>query len=240
MTPRCRTIPLLVLLGISPLAGCDGSLDEPEPSEESAGDERVWPDDSSRCPAEGPTRDVMEYDTSGDDHPDVRKVFAIVGDGLGARMVLICREADLNGDGIKDIVRYYNDEGDALREEADRNFDGNIDSITHFEHEGVVSRRELDEDYDGRVDTKTYYQHGQPLRTERDSAGRSTAYHWSPDRWEYYEGGRVVRVGSDLDGDGRVDRWDRNSRPTGGGLAGDEPRPRAIDSGETDREDGAE
>ncbi|MFT5359274.1 MAG: hypothetical protein ACI9KE_006517, partial [Polyangiales bacterium] len=32
-----------------------------------------------------------------------------------------------------------------------------------------------------------------------------------PDRWEYFEGGRMVRMGTDLDGDGRVDRWDRDA-----------------------------
>ena len=49
------------------------------------------------------------------------------------------------------------------------------------------------------------------VRTERDRGGRSTASRWQPDTWEYYEDGRMVRVGNDLDGDGTVDRWDRDA-----------------------------
>jgi hypothetical protein len=41
-------------------------------------------------------------------------------------------------------------------------------------------------------------------------ASRSTADQWRPDRWEYYAEGRTVRIGADLDGDGKVDRWDRD------------------------------
>jgi hypothetical protein len=156
-----------------------------------------------------PRYEVSEYDTSGDDKPDVRKVFLRIGDGALARLVLVCRESDLNADGTKDIVRYYNEEGAALREEADRNFDGRMDEITFFQ-EGQILRQEFDTNNDGKVDSKVYFDHGRPLRAERDLQARSTAERWSPDRWEYYEDGRVVRMGTDVDGDGKVDRWDRD------------------------------
>lgn len=164
---------------------------------------------SGRCDANAPNREVSEYDTSGDDVPDVRKVFLQVGRAPLIRLVLICREADLNGDGTKDVVRYYNDEGRPLREEADRNFDGQMDEVIFFE-DGRVSRSETDTTGDGKVDTKVFYERGQPVRTERDLAGRSTADRWRPDRWEYFQEGRLVRAGVDLDGDGVVDRWDRD------------------------------
>lgn len=167
-------------------------------------------DDHARCDVHAAGVEVSEYDTSGDSRPDVRRVFRRVGDPPETRLVLTCREADLNGDGTKDVVRYYNDEGRPLREEADRNFDGTLDTITYFQ-DGRMVRVETDDNGDGRIDSKTYFDDdGHVLRTERDIAGRSTATNWHPDRWEYYEQGRMVRMGTDVDGDGRVDRWDRD------------------------------
>ena len=165
--------------------------------------------DAGRCSVPGPGYEVTEYDTSGDDSADVRKVFKSVGEGSLSRLVLVCREADLNGDGRKDIVRFYNDEGRPVREEADRTFDGQIDEITQFA-DGRVSLQEIDTTGNGVIDTKIFYEGGQPARGERDMAGRSTAREWKPDRWEYYVDGRTVRIGTDLNGDGKVDRWDRD------------------------------
>lgn len=165
--------------------------------------------DEGRCSTDDPNHEVSEYDTSGDEYPDVRKVFRRMGEPPDIRLVLVCREADLNADGVKDVVRYYNDEGRPLREEADRNLDGQMDELIFFE-DGRVVRVEQDTNGDGRVDTKVFYEEGRPIRGERDMAGRSSPATWRPDRWEYYEEGQVVRVGTDLDGDGTVDRWDRN------------------------------
>src|SRR5262249_23260986 len=101
-------------------------------------------------------------------------------------------------------------DGRPIREEADRDFDGNIDTTTYFQN-GRIVRSELDENNDGRIDAKVYFDDsGVAVRTERDTAGRSTADEWRPDRWEYFEDGRVVRMGIDIDGDGNVDRWDRD------------------------------
>lgn len=172
------------------------------------------PDDQGRCEANGPQYEVSEYDTSGDDVPDVRKVFLTVGTGRLARLVLVCREADLNGDGIKDVVRFYTDEGRPRSEESDRDFDGRMDQVTYFEH-GRVARLEQDTNGDGRVDTKIFYEAGVAVRSERDLAGRSTTETWQPDRWEYFEDGRLIRMGTDIDGDGRVDVWDRDDSRRG-------------------------
>ncbi|MFW6051892.1 MAG: hypothetical protein ACODAU_12000, partial [Myxococcota bacterium] len=171
-------------------------------------------EDAHRCDADAPDREVSEYDTSGDDIADVRKVFKQIGDPPETRLVLICREADLNSDGVKDVVRYYDDEGSPVREEADRDFDGQMDIVTYYDG-GRIIRQELDTNADGRVDAKVFYEGGKPLRAERDQAGRSTENEWHPDTWEYYEAGRVVRIGFDIDGDGQVDRWDRNDELKG-------------------------
>jgi hypothetical protein len=165
--------------------------------------------DAARCDGNAALHEVSEYDTSGDDQPDVRKVFLRVGEGTLTRLVLICRESDLNADGNKDVVRSYSEEGRPLREEADRNFDGRMDELTIFQ-DGQILRQEFDSNNDGKIDTKIFFDAGKPLRAERDLSGRSTTERWQPDRWEYFEEGRVVRMGTDLDGDGKVDRWDRD------------------------------
>jgi hypothetical protein len=165
--------------------------------------------DKGRCDPSAPGREVSEYDTTGDGQPDVRKVFQRMGTPPLSRLVLICREADLNGDGTKDVVRYYDDSGMPTREEADRDFNGQMDIITYYDG-GQIIRQELDRSGDGKVDTKIFYDRGRPLRAERDQAGRSSPGHWKADTWEYYEDGRLVRKGRDLTGDGQVDRWDRN------------------------------
>jgi hypothetical protein len=163
-----------------------------------------------RCDATLPDRESSEYDTSGNDLPDVRKVFVRIGDPGSSRLVLICREADVNGDGKKDVVRIYDNEGRSLREDADRNFDGKIDQHTVFQN-GQIVRQEFDDNFDGKIETKVYYDNGKPQRAERDLAGRSTPAQWRPDRWEYFDAGKTVRMGTDLDGDARVDRWDRDA-----------------------------
>lgn len=205
---------LLMLVVASSLAACGPSnrtireenLAADAQAQQLRGVSQRGPD---RCDADPQTHEVSTYDTSGDEWPDVRKVFLRIGDPPLVRLVLVCREADLNADGTKDVVRYYTDEGRPLREEADRNFDGQMDEILFFE-EGRIVRMEQDTSGNGQVDTKIFYEEGRPLRAERDLAARSTPTNWQPDRWEYYENGRMVRMGTDLDGDGRVDRWDRD------------------------------
>ena len=59
---------------------------------------------AARCDSTKADREESAYDTSGDENPDVRKVYLQVGEGANMRLVLICRESDLNGDGVKDVV----------------------------------------------------------------------------------------------------------------------------------------
>jgi len=215
---------LLLALGL----GCGGSQTKDQQTSAAAANARSKPLPSetqtgeAHCSGKDARYEVSEYDTSGDENPDVRKVFLRLGEGTLARLILVCRESDLNADGRKDVVRYYSDEGQALREEADRNFDGTMDEVTFFQ-EGQILRQEFDTQGDGKVDTKIYFDSGKPLRAERDLKARSTAERWQPDRWEYYEEGRVVRMGTDVDGDGKVDRWDRDSSLRRGPDLGDSP-----------------
>jgi hypothetical protein len=204
-----RILPsVLALLVLAACGGTSASIDRadrPAQARRLGGSGEM----ADRCAADEARNEVSEYDTSGDEYPDVRKVFLRVGDPPAVHLVLVCREADLNADGTRDVVRYYTDEGRPLREEADRDFDGQMDEILFFEG-GRIARMEHDTTGDGMVDTKIFYEDGSPIRAERDVAGRSTPQRWAPDRWEYYENGRMIRMGTDLDGDGRVDRWDRD------------------------------
>lgn len=237
-TPRSS----LVFPALLALVACGGSQSQTQTHTDRprsmAGQTQTSANAHNRCDATAAHREVSEYDTSGDDRPDVRKVFLEVGNPPLQRLVLICREADLNGDGTKDIVRYYDDEGRPTREEADRNFDGSMDDSTFFEN-GRVVREELDGNYDGKIDTKIFYDHGQPARAERDMSGRSTTDRWRADRWEYYESGRMVRMGTDVDGDGTVDRWDRDdsNAPRGPDIASATAEA-AVDTGEADPDAG--
>lgn len=212
-TTRSLSVAALALALFGP-PGCGGSQEQTRRDEDARsrameGSTRPG-DDQGRCATDDPRHEVSEYDTSGDDYPDVRRVFRRVGDPPVTRLILTCREVDLNADGIKDVVRYYNDEGRPLREEADRDFDGTMDLITFFQ-DGRIVRQERDTSGDGRVDMKIFFEDGEMVRTERDLEGRSTATRWQPDRWEYFEDGRMVRMGTDIDGDGNVDRWDRDA-----------------------------
>jgi len=191
------------------LAGCAGNKPKPDALLARAASIDVHGSGGERCDGSKPGREVSEYDTSGDGRPDVRKVFVALGSDEDARLVMICRENDVNGDGRKDVIRYYDDQGRSIREEQDRDFDGRMDLVLVFQ-DGQPMVKELDENHDGKIDTKIFLEDGEPVRAERDLAGRSTPEQWHPDRWEYFEDGRMVRMGTDLDGDSRVDRWDRD------------------------------
>ncbi len=170
-------------------------------------------EDRSRCDANQPGRTMSEYDTNSDGIPDVRKVYQVSGEGLEVRSTLICREADLDHNGTKDLFRFYNSEGRTIREEEDRDFDGHIDVISFFDR-GEVVRRELDTNRDGQVDMRVFYRERRPYRAERELNSNNSP-DFRADYWEYYDArGSVVRMGWDYNGDERADQWDRTDRVT--------------------------
>jgi len=165
----------------------------------------VAADDRSRCAYEGRAdREVEETASARAAKPNIRRVYAIVGQGDDAHRVLRCREVDQNLDGVKDVVRTYDDNGDPLRELADTDYDGQIDTWTTFSS-GRVAEIKVDRNRDGRHDEKRFYVRGKKLRAELDEDfdGRT-------DVWEVYADGTLQRRGVDVDRDGKVDRWDRD------------------------------
>jgi len=158
---------LVAVLFLAMIAACSSDTNESNRRSTFGGVKRdtglrVPEDDGRRCPSkEGLVEESM--DTSGDNVADVRKVFRLEGEGQKVVKVLVCRELDLNGDGRKDIFRFYNDEGRPLREETDADFDGRIDSIAFFENSRIV-RQEADRNDDGTTDETRHFIRGKLVR----------------------------------------------------------------------------
>lgn len=161
--------------------------------------------DRSMCNHKG-RKDVEVSETAGPGaiQPNVRRVWRVFGEGADRRRVLLCREINTNLDGYKDVVRHYNDEGQAKKEMADTNHDGKIDTWNLFA-QGRVAEVHLDKNFDGAPDEWKIYNDGKLSRARRD-----TNFDKKPDVWEMYRKGRLERMGVDLDGDERVDRWDHD------------------------------
>lgn len=161
-------------------------------------------EDRLKCGGEGKGFRVENLDLNYDTIADVRKVYATVTKYDIEKEVIVCREADLNFDGKKDIIRYFSDEGRPLREELDMDFDGRIDVVNYFEN-GKIVKQEMDTNWDGLVDIWNYFADQKLVRSERDSNKDG-----KPDVWEHYTDGELKRIGYDVDGDGKVDRWERS------------------------------
>lgn len=198
------------LVGLAALAaiGCGGSQATPPTAQPIAEAQRrgdAGVDDHARCEFRGhQDREVVETAGPGAVQPNVRRVYQMVGTGDSLHKVIMCREIDSNLDGIKDILRTYNEKGESLHEEADSNYDGRVDTWITFGG-GRIVKEELDTDFDGRPDVWKYYSSGQLSRIQRD-----TNRDGKPDRWEFYTDNKLERMGVDLDGDGHVDRWDHD------------------------------
>ncbi len=160
-------------------------------------------DDKSKCEWRGrQDRETTETAGPGAIMPNVRRVYAVLGTGPDRQRVLVCREIDTNLDGVKDVVRKYNDKGESLYEEADANYDGRVDTWLTFS-KGHLAEAKLDTDFDGNPDEWDYYVGGHVSRVKRD-----TNHDGKPDRWEIYSlDGKLERMGVDVDNDERVDRW---------------------------------
>jgi hypothetical protein len=197
------------LFGVTALLvfyGCGGSEAGGRGAPKIGGEMKgIEADDRSRCDYKGRSdREISETAAFGAIQPNVRRVFAIIGEGDDRRRILLCREIDTNLDGRKDVVRTYTDKGEALNELADADYDGSIDTWVTFAR-GRINRVQTDLNHDGRPDQTRFYVGGKLSRAQRD-----TNHDGKPDVWEIYDQGSLQRMGVDLDFDGHVDRWDRD------------------------------
>lgn len=114
---------------------------------------------------------------------------------------LIIRKLDINSDGIIDVVRYYDEDGELARDELDSDLNGNTDRIIYY-REGRITRRQVDADADGVFEENRLYVDSKLYRVERDTNGDGQV-----DFWMFFENGKLDRAGVDLDADGVIDRW---------------------------------
>jgi hypothetical protein len=202
---------LTALVGVAVACGGDGPKGAAVKTPTAPGgskDPSKWPaDDKSMCDWRNkPELEVSETIGPGAIKPNVRRVYKTFGEGEARHKVLACREIDTNLDGIKDVVRTFNQKGEALHEEADRDYDGKVDVWLNFV-DGRLAQEDVDTNHDGKPDVWKFYVNGQLQRIRRDRNGDG-----KPDVWEIYAKGRLERVGMDETYDGHVDRWDRDEQ----------------------------
>jgi hypothetical protein len=208
------------LLAVTFLLACGGVAcgGAPAPSGRTApggsNDPSHWPrDDRSLCDGfvhwkSNPALEVSETVGPGSIRPNIRRVYKVVGEREDRHQVLLCREIDTNLDGIKDLVRTFNDKGEPLHEEADTNFDGKIDDWINFAN-GRIAEEDIDTSLSaGRPNVWKFYLDGQLSRIRRNTHCPSG----KPDVWEIYFRNRLERVGNDTSCDGHIDRWDRDAQ----------------------------
>lgn len=172
--------------------------------------------DRARCDFEGrDDRELNQTAGPGSVLPNVRRIYQILGTGDERRKVLVCREIDTNLDGVRDLIRTFNEKGESFHEEADANYDGRMDTWITFNN-GRIQKESIDRNFDGKPDEWKYYVSGALSRIQRDVNGDG-----KPDIWEFYVQGHLERMGIDLDHDGHVDRWDHDDSARRAGDASD-------------------
>jgi hypothetical protein len=198
-------LPLFGGLLLAQSCGCSASQSAEARSAQAGKRDDPARGDGARCEFKGRVdREVSESVGTGALQPSIRRVFRIVGEGEQRRRILICREVDTNLDGVKDLVRRYNEQGEAVEEQADSNYDGRLDTWIRFS-KGRIAQVDIDLNGDDSPDETRYYVHGKLSRVQRD-----TNHDGKPDIWEIYAAGHLERMGVDVDHDGRVDRWNRD------------------------------
>jgi len=203
---RKAALLLALPLAVAACGGSDPGFKTAEPRVKATRRPDGSIDDRSMCMWRGRNdREASETAGPGAFQPNVRRVYQIVGTGEDRHKVLVCREIDSNFDGVKDVVRRYNDKGESLHEEADADYDGRIDTWITFA-KGRLAEVKLDTNRDGNADEWKFYSNGRLARVKRDSNRDG-----KPDVWEIYREGRLERMGVDIDGDERVDRWDHDT-----------------------------
>jgi hypothetical protein len=198
-----------------------------------ATDQSAWPkNDGSLCDrfvhwSTSPQLEVSETAGSGSIRPNIRRVFKTVGEHDDSRTVLMCREIDTNLDGVKDVVRTFNEKGEPLHEEADTNYDGKVDDWVNFAG-GRIEEEDVDTTLSaGRPNVWKFYVDGQLSRIRRNLH----CANGKPDTWEIYYNDRLERVGNDETCDGHVDRWDRDAQLMAAEEAAQEKAAAGADAG---------
>jgi hypothetical protein len=170
-----RTLPALIALAL-PAASCTSS--EPGFEAKSPGVQAVrradgTVDDRSMCEWRGKSdREASETAGPGAIQPNVRRVWQVVGTGDDRHKVLVCREIDTNFDGVKDVVRHYNDRRACTR--GRRELRRRIDTRITFAKTLAAIRVDTNHDAaDGDAMVASSRASGVRTATARPTSGRS-------------------------------------------------------------------
>ena len=204
-------------LALALIASCGGGPPKAKTAAAAPGgstDPSHWPaDDRSLCEGfvhwrSNPQLEITETVGPGSFRPNIRRVYKVIGERDDRHEVVLCREIDTNLDGIKDVVRIFNDKGEPSKEQADTNYDGQIDDWIVFA-DGRIAEEDVDTTLStGRPNLWKFYLDGSLSRIRRNTHCPSG----KPDVWEIYVKDRLERVGNDATCDGHVDRWDRDAQ----------------------------
>jgi hypothetical protein len=219
MRPSMRPLRASVaarVLAVALLAACGNGVPKAKTVAAPGGstDPNNWPaDDKSLCDGfihwrNNPQLEVSETVGPGSFKPNIRRIYKVIGERDDRHELILCREIDTNLDGIKDVVRTFNDKGEPSREQADTNYDGQIDDWITFA-DGRIAEEDVDTTMStGRPNVWKFYLDGALSRIRRNlhcPSGKA-------DEWEIYVKNRLERIGNDLTCDGHVDRWDRDAQ----------------------------
>jgi len=149
----------------------------------------------SSCSEDGKTKDVRTADVDGDGRPDIWKYYKEVDDPEHPgekKNALVRQDLDLNWDGRIDVCRWFDARGRVEREELDLDYDGRSTSGRTYV-DGVISVSELD-----RNKRRQAGHHPQVQGWKARREGRRHDRSGQIDRWEYYDGKNLDRIGVDL------------------------------------------
>ena len=198
---RWILLPLLIV-AFALSAGPIGCSSSPERTHEDILAEHAT--DRSRTTHQENGYIVEQLDTRDDGHPDIIRYFEEYRhprDESRTRRRLRKMEIDVTGDQLINVRRFYDDHGNVQREENDLNLDGRMDSTLYFVG-GELARKELLDPTGTFVRERRIYYDGALIRVDTDLTGNGEV-----DRWEYYEDGVLMRIGIDTLGDGAADTW---------------------------------
>lgn len=130
------------------------------------------------------------------------------GPGNTTRRLMIRKATDINGDGRPDIVAYFDESGQMVKEEIDLDYDGRADKIRLLD-KGKVIREDISTRFDGAVDMRKYFENGVLVVKQID-----TRHQGRFDEFQYFVNGRLARIGWDRDGDGKPEVFDENPAVT--------------------------
>jgi len=149
---------------------------------------------------------VEKGDVSLDGQPDVWGYYKEIPDPGNPKIltkVLVKKEADLNFDGRKDILREFDDEGVLRREEVDLDFDGKLDEIVVYE-KGILKQKQIFRTGSSRPFIWKFFEEGKMSRMDRDDNSDGRADYC--ELW--YAGEKLSKRGWDKDGNGECDYWE--------------------------------